>query len=124
MSKKGIQTEEDLFVKNMPTIEPDGQLNTASSSVEVKEETNQFIAYFQENPAIAYPILGTLAVIFIIVLCLLIKKLAKNSNPMLEYAKKQTKRAKKDQAYVSSTNKLETPDSLSECIRAFIERTK
>ena len=38
--------------------------------------------------------------------------------------KRQTKKLKKDQAYVSSTNKLETPESLTDCIRAFIERTK
>lgn len=121
MSKRNIQTNEDMFGLDIPTIHPDGQIET-ENTVEIKP-AEQLYSYFQENPTVMYSAIFAVVVLFIL-LCIILKKVIKKRNPMLEYAKRQTKKLKKDQAYISSTNKLETPDSLTDCIRAFIDRTK
>mgnify|MGYP005764723519 CR=1 FL=1 len=121
MSKKDTLTEEDLFKSSIPIIDPNGQI-ADGNTVEVKP-ANVLVSYFQDNPIMSYSISFAL-IIVILILIAAIKKLSQSRNPMLEYTKRQTKKLKKDQAYVSSTNKLETPESLTDCIRAFIERTK
>ncbi|MBQ4122521.1 hypothetical protein IJD44_02185 [bacterium] len=121
MSKKNIQKSEDIFGLEIPASSSDVDVTT-TSSIEVKP-TEQFMTYFQANPITLYSTISTL-VILLIILCIILGKITKRTNPMLEYAKQQTKKLKKDQAYVSSTNKLETPDNLIDCIKAFIERTK
>lgn len=121
MSKNNINTNEDMFGIDIPLIDPDGQMKPANS-VEVKG-VNSITLHIKENPIIGFSIVIVILIIFVI-LILLFKKFIKKRNPMLEYTKQQTKKLKKDQAYVSSTNKLETPDNLMDCIRAFIERTK
>lgn len=121
MSKNNIQKNEDMFGLDLPIINPDGEMEVPNT-VEVKA-TDQVSSYFQENPTVLYSVIFVI-IILCIILFIIFKKLLKKRNPMLEYAKQQTKKIKKDQAYISSTNKLETPDSLTDCIRTFIDRTK
>lgn len=121
MSKTNTNTNEDMFGIDIPLIDPDGQMKTANS-IEVKD-MNSTILYFQENPIIGFSIIIVI-IVSVIIIVILFQNFIKKRNPMLEYTKQQTKKLKKDQAYVSSTNKLETPENITDCIRAFIERTK
>lgn len=121
MSKDNIKKNEDMFGTDIPLIDPDGQIKTTNST-EVKG-FNQINTYFKENPIFALSMLF-IFIILMTVLVFIVKNYLKKRNPMLEYTKQQTRKLKKDQAYVSSSNKLETPDNISDCIRAFIERTK
>ena len=123
MSNNYIESDNDLFGLDLPTVEPDGTVNPPETS-SVVSVSDKVIDFVHQKPLLSYSVIGFAVLLFLIFLIISIKKIiAKNKNPMLEYTKQQIKRVRQ-QAYVSSTNKLETPDNLADCIRAFLDRTK
>ena len=126
MSNNYLESDNDLFGIDLPTVDPDGSINNIEppETVSVVSINDKVIDYVHNHTLVSYSVIGFAILLLFILLILAIKRIIiKNRNPMAEYTKQQIRRSKQ-QAYVSSSNKLETPDNLMECIRAFLDRTK
>lgn len=116
MNNLYIANNEDLFNVEIPDYNAGVQTSPASYDESPMPEYNN-------NQFMSFTIM-VFCILLIIIICLFLKKLAKNTNPMKGYTKQQTNKASSSQAYVSSINRLQTPENIQESIRLFLERTK
>ncbi len=105
-----IANNEDLFNIEIPNFEPEVvEKPLVSNDVKTIDNTvdSNFVAY-------SIIVFCTFLVIFVF---LFLRKLSKNNNSVI-------RQSKNNKGYISSNNKLETPDTIEESIYSFLERTK
>ena len=122
MGRNNLESDSDLFYNSLPEIDPSGEMITSETTI--VDNYDEIVNFFHAHQGPAIAVISTVSILFLVLFVLILRSIFdKSQNPMAEFTRTQ-KRKNKQQAYVSSSNKLQTPENINECVRIFLERTR
>lgn len=121
MQDNYIKTDKDLLQLGLPPLD-DSEASVATT--EVPAQTTNLASMLKDNSFITLTFSITFLILLVIFFICLVKGMFKMHNSPVAKFTRQQKSKVKQKAYVSSANRLDTPESLDDCIRLFLERTQ
>ena len=112
-----IAQNEDLFNIEIPNFQP---VPVTTQQTNFLQEENSVQDLLMGSRLSSFLVIG-LCILLIITIFAILRKISNRS--INKYTQQQLKK-KRNAGFVSSNNKLETPENLQESIRTFLERTK
>ena len=121
MQDNYIKTDKDLLELNLPPLDDS---ETVTATAQVPAQTTNLSAMLKDNSFLTLTFSITFLILFVIFCICLVNGMFKMHNSPIAKFTRQQKSKVKQKAYVSSKNRLDTPESIDDCIRLFLERTQ
>ena len=120
MQDSYIQTDKDLLELGLPPFET----VSSETTTEVSAKSPNAAALIKDNSFITLTFSITFLILLFFFIIFVIKGMLNIHNSPVAKFTRQQKSKVKQKAYVSSANRLDTPENINDCIRLFLERTR